>query len=342
MARQNVIIIARMNIYILKKAKYRKYESEDIISNLAETEGADWGNISHNESGMPVLSCGLFISISDTKNYWCCAVDEKPVGVDLEEPRKVKVSLASRLHNREQKYLAGLEAESSEWNREILSIWTRKESYMKFCGEGLRLGLNKFSVIDDVLEYALEIKAENYDSAYVYELNLPQGITGSVCSSDLCGDINIKWFKYAGKTYKTALEKATDLLAQRVYGREELLRKLISLGYEDPDAEYAVLQLQERGYLNDSEYALAYIRHALNQNKGLQRIKRELKLKGISSNNIEEAIAQFEETEPIDERAMALEIASKMPHETDKEKARLARKLASLGYSASVIYDVIK
>ena len=90
-------------------------------------------SLTHDGDGAPRLSCGMGISVSDTKNYWCCALTEGAVGLDIEENRNVKAVMVKRLHPLEQQYLSGLEPEGREWTEEFLTIWTRKESYMKFC-----------------------------------------------------------------------------------------------------------------------------------------------------------------------------------------------------------------
>ena len=131
-----------MNILFLEKNKYRVYKSEQIVEALL-------GKMLTHENGAPKME-GAYISISDTKNYWCCAVSENPVGIDIEEfSRTVKPALAKKLHSKEQEYLSALSPGGSEWREEFLSIWVRKEAFMKLKEEGLRMGLASFSVIDD-------------------------------------------------------------------------------------------------------------------------------------------------------------------------------------------------
>ena len=97
----------------------------------------------------------LFVSVSDTKSRWAMLAADRPCGLDVEEnSRNLTVATAKKLHPLEQQYLSGLEPLGSEWRSEFLNIWVRKEAYMKFCGEGLRMGLSKFSVLDEQLNYA--------------------------------------------------------------------------------------------------------------------------------------------------------------------------------------------
>ncbi|MBR3718926.1 MAG: 4'-phosphopantetheinyl transferase superfamily protein, partial [Firmicutes bacterium] len=138
-----------MKLYLIQKKKGRLYTSE------ACAKAAAVITLEHDPSGRPVAIDGPFVSVSDTKHWWGPLTADSPCGLDLEETsRSLTAASVKKLHALEQQYLEGLQPLSSEWREEFLSIWVRKESYMKFCGEGLRMGLSKFSVLDAALDYA--------------------------------------------------------------------------------------------------------------------------------------------------------------------------------------------
>ena len=85
-------------------------------------------------------SYGLCFSVTHTGNLWCCCVSDHPVGIDAEfwtrqvtNPGK----LAGRfLTAEEQKYFFAGNDNEDQRNR-LLYLWTRKEAYLKYTGEGL-------------------------------------------------------------------------------------------------------------------------------------------------------------------------------------------------------------
>ena len=330
-----------MKVYVVKKQKGRIYQSEDVFSYVAEAAGLTDCMLTHLPSGAPHIEGGPCISVSDTKNVWCCVLSEAAVGIDIEEPRSVRPSVVRRLHALEAGYLSWLESGSREWTEELLAIWTRKESYLKFCGEGLRMGLSGFSVIGEDLSYLPVVSCKDHPHAYMQPLSLPYGLTGALCSAGECGDIEIVQLHCPGQMALSVYEKATQLLAQQNLPSAQLRKKLIACGYGEDEAETVVSEFERRGYLDDTDYAERYVRRAAASGKGVKRIRQELRQKGIDAEASERVLAALSEEEPESERERAFRAVSGMPCGSEKEKARIARRLASLGYEASVIYDVI-
>ncbi|MBQ2058462.1 MAG: 4'-phosphopantetheinyl transferase superfamily protein, partial [Firmicutes bacterium] len=159
-----------MKIYYLRKLKGRLYESESIIPGL-----------SHGENGAPRLDEG-YVSVSDTPLHWAACVSEIPVGFDIEEgDRYVNRKTAGALHPLEKAYLDALEGVDSEWRSAFLSIWTAKESYMKFCGEGLRLGASSFSVIGGDMDFVPVVSRRGYPPARLLLIKAPAGMKAALC-----------------------------------------------------------------------------------------------------------------------------------------------------------------
>ena len=82
---------------------------------------------------------GVDFSVTHTGNFWICAVSEKRCGIDAElrtrnfsSPEK----LAERfLTEAEQQYLQS--EKSGSVSEGMLYLWTRKEAYLKYTGDGL-------------------------------------------------------------------------------------------------------------------------------------------------------------------------------------------------------------
>lgn len=102
-------------------------------------------------------------SVTHTEGWWICAAGDAAdgaVGIDAERyGRRVKrpEALARRFFSREeQRLFSGADAQEScgksceerrEAERLFLCIWVRKEAYLKYTGEGLSGGMERFSVI---------------------------------------------------------------------------------------------------------------------------------------------------------------------------------------------------
>jgi 4'-phosphopantetheinyl transferase len=103
------------------------------------------GELCYDENGRPMLvGSEVDFNISHTANYVFCAIARKEngkcvrVGLDAEEPKRMS-SLRS-LALAERWFVGG---ERKEFARDpslnrFLKVWTRKEAFLKWSGEGLR------------------------------------------------------------------------------------------------------------------------------------------------------------------------------------------------------------
>lgn len=332
-----------MKIHYIRKKAGRKYESAAIIKEMMGEQ------LLYTELGSPYID-GVhkpYISITDTKKFWIVLLAGSPCGIDAEEPgRKITTGVVKRFHEREQRYLGGLSSGSFEWTGEFLSIWVRKEAYMKYCGQGMRMGFNRFSVLDEALEYASEIKAENYPSCFMQQLEGPSGLYLAAASEREEDIDEISLWPYEGKTEKHILDAAGELLSAKAYTASALTKKLLDKGYSSDETNACIERLKELGYLDDEAYAQSYVKMAAEKGHGKRRIAFDLMKKGADSKTAKAALEELAEDEDVlSERERAMEQAHKMlkPGTVLDEKMlnRIGRKLASLGYEAGVVYDVL-
>lgn len=143
-------------------------------------------------------------------------------------------------------------------------------------------------------------------------------------------------------------EAAVRYLENRPRTCTEMKRRLTEKGFEKEEIEKTVEELISLGLLNDREYVNMYINYGFSKGKGIRLIKYELYEKGISSEDIDEGISEYEEEYGYDfsagekERAMAYALKICEDGSIDeKTKARLARRLSSKGFESRVIYSVI-
>jgi len=306
-------------LYLVTKEKNKIYKSEDMVL-------AIYGkNLLHNEKGAPILEEG-HISISDTKKYWACAYSCDPLGIDLEEfNRTVTANALKKLHKSEAEYMEGLSFGTNEWREEFLSIWTKKESYSKFAGKGLGIGFSRFSVLPEY-EYKLECKLYNY--------KFKDLIIGST------EELEIEPYEYKAPMNKSALEAGADILDMFGCSAKKLTEKLIDRGYSEEETKAAVEKLLDIGFLNDTELAKSYARKFEARGYGSRRIEFELKQKGIGAETAKEVAAIYKEGDRKRALAQGKKLA-KTGEMDDKTKAKIARKLASLGYDTSLVYDIL-
>jgi regulatory protein len=328
-----------MKIYVLRKKKGRKYTSPACAKAAADVV------LEYEESGRPVAE-GMYLSVSDTKNWWGMLTADAPCGFDLEENgRNLSALTVKKLHALEQQYLGGLAPLSSEWRAEFLNIWVRKEAYMKFCGEGLRMGLGKFSVLDGQLNYAKQVQAKNHPAAFVSAAGVLPGLTAAVACEQPFEAPEVIVCEYAGESEKNVLDEAAGLLAARGLTKAELTHKLKAKGYEADEVAEAVQRLEELEYLDDEAYAERYAADAARKGKGKLRIARELEQKGADAQTVKAALeAVADDEEQLSERDRAMAEAQKMlrgEKPVEKTLARIARRLSSYGYEPSVIWDVL-
>lgn len=81
------------------------------------------------------------------------------------------------------------------------------------------------------------------------------------------------------------------LLARRMYLTSELLQKGMAKDYDRVTIESVIQKFEDKGWINDREYTLAFARDKFNLNKwGPYKIKSVLKGKGVPSKFINEAV----------------------------------------------------
>ena len=103
-------------------------------------------------------------------------------------------------------------------------------------------------------------------------------------------------------------------------------------------------RLQQRHYLDDTNYAATYTRlRQENEKFGRRRVAQELSRKGVNSTLIRDALEQGYENLSEEELARK-HLARKRikPPTNDKESSRIVRLLLRAGFSTGVIFKVFK
>lgn len=103
------------------------YMLEELIHDTPNT-------IHHTPEGKPQFADGPEFSISHCKEAIAVAVDEHPIGIDVESIRTVSSSLMEYTMNEQE---CALIRSSAESDRAFIRLWTQKEAYLKYLGTGI-------------------------------------------------------------------------------------------------------------------------------------------------------------------------------------------------------------
>jgi len=145
-----------------------------------------------NEYGKPFLidAKDFHFNLSHSGDWVVCAVDNMPVGIDVEKIRDIDLNLSERFFTKEEhNYLASMDG--FKRTETFFELWTLKESYIKAEGRGLAIPLSSFSfsfeegnIIFKALNSNKEYYFKQYDIAPSYKLavcsrntNFPEEMT---------------------------------------------------------------------------------------------------------------------------------------------------------------------
>ena len=146
-----------------------------------------------------------------------------------------------------------------------------------------------------------------------------------------------------------AKSRALRYLNDRMCSAHQMKDYLRRKGYEDEEIDPVIEELKEYHYIDDLKYASAFMEAGFEKGRGIGRIKRELRAKGVDPETIafaEEALENIP-----DEKEVAMKLGRSLVENIDIEsldrkekealKGKIARRLASRGFSTDTIYSVI-
>ena len=106
-----------------------------------------WDNveISYGRYGKPYISGmdDFHFSLSHSGGWVICAVDDVPVGADIQEERTLRLNTAKRFYSPEE-YGRLLDVDGKEQKELFYRMWTAKESCVKLIGRGIGAGIDKY------------------------------------------------------------------------------------------------------------------------------------------------------------------------------------------------------
>ncbi len=146
-----------------------------LLNQVLRRHGVPLDTLRTDENGKPKAE-GICFNLSHSGDYVICAVSEKPVGCDIEKIKGAPTQVGKRAFSHEENaYLKQFSGDA--YNREFFRLWTKKESFLKMKGIGIRVPLQ-----------TLEIRG-----CYFKEYELP-GYQVTVCAEE-CEFAGIIWKK---------------------------------------------------------------------------------------------------------------------------------------------------
>lgn len=178
----------KIDKYHNKKDKIRSLIGDILIRNIIIKELNIQNNyitFDKNKYGKPyLLNYPKFnFNISHSEEYVACAVDDKPIGIDIEKIKIIKYEeITERFFTEEElKYILREDLENDKQSK-FYEIWTLKESFIKCCGKGLSIPLKSFSInVDKYKNISVNDKQNKYK---LKSFNIDEDYKMAVCSNN--------------------------------------------------------------------------------------------------------------------------------------------------------------
>ena len=138
----------------------------------------------------------------------------------------------------------------------------------------------------------------------------------------------------------SAKRAAMDGIQRRKYTVFELTQKLVQKGFSEDLAKEACLYYEELGYLDDTHYAVCFIKDAVRlKGYGYRRIAEDLYRRGVGREIVDEVYKPLD-PDPVERIVMQLEKFS-LPQSPNEEQ-KLYGYFLRRGFSASEISEALR
>jgi len=139
-------------------------------------------HFSINEFGKPYCDFleVLNFNVSHSGNWVVCAIDINPVGIDIEKISLIDLDISKNYFSEKEHESLLLSNDPIEY---FFTLWSLKESYIKFIGKGLSLPLNSFSVkISEISGISIDVDNKVLGNVHFKQYSIDKGYKMAVCS----------------------------------------------------------------------------------------------------------------------------------------------------------------
>ena len=113
----------------------------------------------YNEHGKPYWENGPYFSISHCKQGIAVAIDDQPIGIDIETIRHADEDLIARTMNEEER--VGMD------DRKFTRLWTCKEAVVKAQG----VGIQSFEQLQHIISKSRDLEISTFEKEnYIYSI----------------------------------------------------------------------------------------------------------------------------------------------------------------------------
>lgn len=147
-------------------------------------------------------------------------------------------------------------------------------------------------------------------------------------------------------SFDAAFQTAVRLLSRRNHTRLEISRKLGQRKYTAEIVRKVIARCERLHYIDDDETARCYLRELVRKGFGTERIRYEMKKKGLFGEYVESLLSTYARSR--EEKAVADGVIGKhmrrFDRETDpsKRKEKIYRFMYARGFSADIIRRALK
>ncbi len=126
------------------------------------------GDFLYNEHEKPYLENGPYFSISHCKEGIAVAIDDQPIGIDIEAIRHADEDLIARTMNEKERSIIANRESKIESARAFTRLWTQKEAIVKAQGVGIMSFEQLQSIIDNRTSNIESFEKEKYIYSIAY------------------------------------------------------------------------------------------------------------------------------------------------------------------------------
>lgn len=177
--------------------------------------------------------------------------------------------------------------------------------------------------------------AFSVDEAVLIKFGLKKGMDlDDLLYTEICYEDDIR------KSYNLAL----NYLGRRMRSEEEVRQFLSEKDVDPPIIQEVILKLYQYKFLDDEQYALAFVRTQKNTtDKGPVLIRQELRDKGIKAALIDKAMAQYPYAEQLETaKKLCVKLSSRNKRDSERIlKQKLEQMLIRKGFDYTVISEAV-
>jgi 4'-phosphopantetheinyl transferase len=173
--------------FVHKKDKIRTLIGEILIRTIiCEDLSISNRNITFkkNKYGKPYLIGyhNFQFNISHSEDYVVCAIDNKPIGIDIEKIKPIEYKEIAQSFFSMSEFGYIVKEDLNNQVKKFYEMWTLKESYIKCTGQGLSIPLNSFSIVFNQYETIKVIIDNDYTEHVFNRFDIASGYKMAVCS----------------------------------------------------------------------------------------------------------------------------------------------------------------